>query len=127
MKLIDLEDETIFIPNTKTNPDIREAVRILIMFWNKNMLGFGRVKSPALIRFSKLIKGKTCNFYICKTDDFSELYVNEENITVILITNTKSRFATAKQLQENKFNYAILLAVNENGKYTFYKINGGKQ
>jgi len=114
MKLVTAQDDAIIIPGTDTDSDIREAVQILISFWNKNILSYNRGQSPVLLKFSKLMRGFVCDFYVCKTGDLSMLRL-EDNTAVIVLAETKNKF------QNIKLNCEILIAVKEYGKYLFYK------
>jgi hypothetical protein len=114
MKLVMMkDDEILYIPDTEPNPIIRDAVRILRAFWNKNVLSFNRGMSPVLIRFTKMLKYENCDFCICKDENIFGLSENDRNAMIIVITDNKDlRFPFLS-------NY--LLAVKENDKFNYYK------
>jgi len=114
MKVIMIkDDEILYMPDTEPNPDIREALRILQAFYNKRMNSFERGKSPVLLKFSKEIKGESCNFCVCKAENVSKLPMSEKNAMIIIIANNKQlRFP---------FLRSYLLAVKEYGRFNYYK------
>lgn len=112
-RLIYEEDERIYIPDMEVAPSICEAVRILQIFWSKNLVDYYKGKSPVLAVYVKQTKNELRKFHICTDENVSDLRVSDDNAAVIVITDNR-------QLQcPHLRNY--YLAVLENGKYNFYK------
>jgi hypothetical protein len=112
-KLIYAENDCIFVPDLRSEPQICEAVRVFQVFWTKGVIAFNKADFPALIVYNKLTADGLRKFYICVDETVSDLRICENNSAVIVIT--KNRNLQCPHLQ----NY--YLAVLENGKYIFYK------
>jgi len=112
LKQIFWEDDIIFVPDLKINPDICVAVQVMQVFWSKNVIAFNRGSYPALITYLKITKKGLRRFHICMEENVSDLRICDENAVVVVITDDK---ALQCPHLENYY-----LAVDEDGKYNFY-------
>lgn len=124
MKLIIKQNNAIYIPNMAVKPDIQEAVEIACHFWNKNTISLSNEQHPILLKLVKLFKGNAHAFLICKAEDVSDLRVDNENSTVIVISdfNYKYKIENIIKSRCSALNCGFLIAVKEYGKYYYYKI-----
>lgn len=115
-KLIYEEDGRLFVPYLEVEPSVCDAVRVLQVFWSKQVIAFYKGEYPVLVEFVKQTQDGLRKFFICTDESVMALQCCQKNAAVVVITSNK-------QLQcPHLQNY--YLAVWENGKYNFYKKEG---
>ena len=120
MKLLFQENSLIRIPYSEINPDMCEAVRILQLFWSKNIVHYCGGNKPVLLKITKLMGKSAVDFYICKDSDISRVNAYDDNSIVIILTDNMQLACP------HLCNY-VLAVKDDNDRYNFYKNNKNKE